>query len=29
MDPEQSINGTYDQLTPASKTISLGIDIQL
>lgn len=28
MDPEQAINGTYDALTPANKTISFGIDVQ-
>ncbi|MBJ2173671.1 TonB-dependent receptor [Aureibaculum sp. A20] len=28
MDPEQAVNGTYDAMTPAAKTISLGIDIQ-
>lgn len=27
MDPEQAISGTYDALTPQSKTISLGLDI--
>ncbi|MBU2995852.1 TonB-dependent receptor [Cellulophaga baltica] len=29
IDPEQSINGSYNGLTPAMKTISLGLDIQL
>ncbi len=29
MDPEQAINGNYNALTPANKTISIGIDIQL
>ncbi|MBP1838603.1 TonB-dependent receptor [Formosa algae] len=29
IDPEQSINGRYNGLTPAIKTISLGLDIQL
>ena len=29
MDPEQAVNGNYDALTPASKTISLGINILL
>lgn len=29
IDPEQSINGLYGSLTPAIKSISLGIDIGL
>ncbi len=29
IDPEQSIDGTYNGLTPAMKTLSLGLDIQL
>ncbi|QDO93155.1 TonB-dependent receptor [Formosa sediminum] len=29
IDPEQSISGTYNGLTPAMKTISVGLDIQL
>ena len=28
MDPEQAVNGNYDALTPATKTISFGIDLQ-
>jgi len=29
IDPEQAINGRYNGMTPAMKTISLGLDIQL
>ena len=29
IDPEQAINGSYTALTPAMKTISFGLDIQL
>ncbi|WP_372752424.1 TonB-dependent receptor [Mariniflexile sp.] len=29
IDPEQAINGSYSALTPAMKTISVGLDIQL
>lgn len=29
IDPEQAINGDYNALTPAMKTISFGLDIQL
>lgn len=28
IDPEQAINGTYGALTPAMKTMSLGLDVQ-
>lgn len=29
LDPEQAINGAFDAMTPAMKTLSLGIDIRL